>query len=166
MAIRRSFAELTVSAFAPSPFYKTLGRPHLEYALQACSLNLFADADCLGQIQRLATRLIKGFPQTTIWGTTTTAGPALLTQASPPRRPHSRIQNVFWRIRPGPQPLFIPTLQPGLSGNPFKALQGPSRRLRRKSSFSIRVVKYWNWLPTPIVTATSVISFKRQLEST
>ncbi len=57
--IRRSFAEPSVSAFAP--FYNTLARPHLEYAMQTCSPNLIADGDCLEQIQRLATRLIKGF---------------------------------------------------------------------------------------------------------
>ncbi len=41
--IRRSFAELSVSAFAVA--YYTLGRPHLENAMQACSPNLVADAD-------------------------------------------------------------------------------------------------------------------------
>ncbi len=57
--IRRSFAELSVSAF--TALYNTLVRPHLEYAMQACSPNLVADADCLEQIQRLAPRLVKGF---------------------------------------------------------------------------------------------------------
>ncbi len=41
--IRRSFAELPVSVF--SPLYNTLVRPYLEYAMQACSPNLVADAD-------------------------------------------------------------------------------------------------------------------------
>ncbi len=40
---------------------KILVRPHLEYAAQACSPNLVADADCLEQIQWLATRFVKGF---------------------------------------------------------------------------------------------------------
>ncbi len=47
----------------------------------------------------------------------------------------------------------------------FKIIHGPSGLLRIKSSFSIRVVKYWNRLPIPIVTAPSVNSFKRQLDS-
>ncbi len=34
------------------------------------------------------------------------AGSSFLTQASPPWRPNSRIQNVFRRIGSGPQPLF------------------------------------------------------------
>ncbi len=56
-------------------------------------------------------------------------------------------------------------MRPGLRGHPFKVLRGPSRRLRRKSPFSTRVVKYWNRLLTSIVTAPSVNSFKRQLGS-
>ncbi len=57
--MRWSFAELSVPAFAP--LYNMLVWPHLEYVMQVCSPNLFADADCLEQIQRLATRLVKGF---------------------------------------------------------------------------------------------------------
>ncbi len=56
--IRRSFAEISVFAFAA--LYNTLVRPHLEYAMEACSPNFIADADCLEQIQRLATRFIMG----------------------------------------------------------------------------------------------------------
>ncbi len=41
--IRRSFAELSVSAFVA--LYNTFVRPHLEYAMQACTPNLVADAD-------------------------------------------------------------------------------------------------------------------------
>ncbi len=59
LMIRQSSAELLVSAFAA--LYNTFVRPHLEYAMQACSSNLVADADCLEQIQRLATRRVKGF---------------------------------------------------------------------------------------------------------
>ncbi len=54
-----SIVRLSVSAFVP--IYFTLGWPHLEYTLQACSPNLVSGADCLEQTQRLATRLVKGF---------------------------------------------------------------------------------------------------------
>ncbi len=39
----------------------------------------------------------KEFPPTAIWGPSTSAGPALIVQVSPPWRPHIRIQNVFLR---------------------------------------------------------------------
>ncbi len=61
--------------------------------------------------------------------------------------------------------LFIPPVRPGLRGHPFKVLQGPYRRLRRKLSFSIRLVKYWNRLPTSTAIAPSVNACKRQLDS-
>ncbi len=107
----------------------------------------------------------KGFPLTGIRGTTTSTGSTLLTQTSPPWRPHSRLQNVFSRIGSGPQPFFNQHVRPGLRGHPFKVLQGPSWCLRMKSSFSTWVVKYWNRLPTPIVVPPSINFFKRQLES-
>ncbi len=46
----------------------------------------------------------------------------------------------------------------------LKAACNPSRRLRRKSSFSIRVVKFLNRLRTSTVTDPSANSFKDQLE--
>ncbi len=52
----RSQTLLKTSQAIPS-----LVRPHLECAMQACSPNLVSDADCLGQIQWLATSLLKGF---------------------------------------------------------------------------------------------------------
>ncbi len=59
--IRRPFVELSVSACAT--LYSTLVRPHFEYVMLDCSPNLVSDADCLEPIQRLATRLVKGFCQ-------------------------------------------------------------------------------------------------------
>ncbi len=54
--IRWSFAELSVSTFAS--LYNTPVRHHLESALQAYTLNLFADADCLKKTQWLVRRLV------------------------------------------------------------------------------------------------------------
>ncbi len=61
--IRRSFADLSVSAFAA--LYNKLVQCHLEYAMQACSPNLAADDDCLERFQRLVTRLVKEFSLST-----------------------------------------------------------------------------------------------------
>ncbi len=97
--IRRSFAELFMSAF--TPLYNTLVHPHLENTLQICSPNrLFGANPAVSDEAR------KGFPLSAIWGATSSAGSALPKKASPPWRPHSRIRNVFWWIRSGSQPLF------------------------------------------------------------
>ncbi len=63
--IRQLFAEISLSAFAviyiTRLYDNTLVQPNLEYAKQASTPNLVADAHYLEQIQRLATRLVKGF---------------------------------------------------------------------------------------------------------
>ncbi len=59
---------------------------------------------------------------------------------------------------------FLPPARRGRRGHPFKVLQGASRRRRRGSAFSVRVVKYWNKLPASVDTAPSVNVFKKRLE--
>ncbi len=69
-------------------------------------------------------------------------------------------------IGSGPQPpFFIPPVRPGLRCHPLNVLQGTSRHLRRKSSFSTRLVKLWNRLHAPIETVYSINTFKRQFDS-
>ncbi len=131
--IRRSLVELPVSAFAP--LYNTLGRPHLEYAMQACLPNLVTDADCLEQILRLATRLVKVFHRLPY-----EERPLRLGLHSLHRRRLSGDSIVVYQmfsgvLEPHPSLFFIPPVWPGFRGHVFKVLQGSSRRLRRKSSF-------------------------------
>ncbi len=130
--IRRSLAELSVLPFGA--LYNKLVKPHLEYAMQACSPNFIADADCLEKIQRLATRLIMGSRRLPC--------EERLRQLSlhSLRRRHlcGDLKAVYkmlsGRLDLDPNLFFIPPVRPGLRGHPFKVLQGPSRRLRRKSS--------------------------------
>ncbi len=49
--LKRSFAALTPSIFLP--LYKTIIRPHLEYAIQATHPILCRDAEALGTVQKL-----------------------------------------------------------------------------------------------------------------
>ncbi len=151
-----------MSAFAA--LYNTLFRPHLEYPMQACSPNLVADADCLEQIQRFAMRLIKGFRRLPNQERLRRLGVHSLRR----RRLRGDLIVAYKFFSRGSDLdlslFFIPPVRPALRGHTFKVLQGPCRRLRRKSSFSTQVVKYWNRLPTPTVTTPSVNSFKRQLD--
>ncbi len=75
--------------------------------------------------------------------------------------PHSRYSWIYlmW-IRT----FFLPPARRGLRGHPYKALQGKSHRRRRGSAFWVRVEKYWNKLPTSVVTAHSVNIFKKRLD--
>ncbi len=59
--IRRSFQDLSKLVFIC--FNGAFVYPHLEYGMPACLPNLVAYIHHLGQIQRLATRLVNGIPQ-------------------------------------------------------------------------------------------------------
>ncbi len=63
-------------------------------------------------------------PETAIGETITSTGSALLTQASPPWRPHSRIENVFWRFGSGPRHVFYSASAARLEGSSFKSSAG------------------------------------------
>ncbi len=134
--------------------------PILSTLMQACSPNLAADADCLEQIQRLAMRLVKGFRRLSYEERLRRLG----LHCSCRRRHRGDLKVVLKMFSGGldldPSLFFIPPAWPG-----FNVLQCHGWGRRRKSPFSTRIVKYWNWLPTPIATAPSVNSFKRQLDS-
>ncbi len=153
----------SMSTFAP--FFNPLVWPHFEYATQACSPNLAAETNCLEQIQRLATRLVKGFRRLPYKERLRRLG----LHSSHRRRLHWDLKAVYKMFSAGlglgPSLLLIPPVWTGLRGYPLNVLQGAYRRLRRNSFSSIRVVKYCNRLPTPIVTALFVNSFKVQGDS-
>ncbi len=102
---RRSFAD---------PLYNTLVRPHLEYAMQACSPNLVTDADGLEQIQRLVTRPYEERLR------------RLGLHSLHRRRLRGDLIAAYKMfsggLEPDPSLFFIPPVRPGLRGHPFKVL--------------------------------------------
>ena len=56
--IRRVIKTRTANVLLP--LYKTLVRPHLEYAVQAWSSHLVKDVEVLERVQHRFTRMIKG----------------------------------------------------------------------------------------------------------
>ncbi len=104
------------------------------------------------RIQRLATRLVKGFRRLPCEDRLRRLGLHSLRR----RRlcADLRVQNAFWRIGHwAPSSSFFPPVWPGLRGHTFKFLQG----LRRKSSFSTQVVKYWNRLLTLLPRSLEIV---------
>ncbi len=118
--IKRSFAELSVSTFAA--LYNTLVRPHHEHAMQACSPNRVVYADCLGRIQRLATRLLKCFRRLPYEERLRWLGLHSLRR----RRLRGELMVVYKMFSGGldldPSPFFIPLVWPDLRGHLFKVL--------------------------------------------
>ncbi len=63
-----------------------------------------------------------------------------------------------------PSEFFLHPPQAGLQGHTHRFLQEPSRLRRRSGAFSVRVVKYWNRLPSHLALTPSVSIFKKQLD--
>jgi len=49
-------------------------------------------------------------------------------------------------------------------GNCFKLKEGRFRLDIRKKSFTVRVVRHWHWLPSDVVNALSLETFKVRLD--
>ncbi len=77
------------------------------------------------------------------------------------RWPHSRIQCVFWRIGPGPQPRFYSSrLERSFFQSSARSLSVPSEKV----GLPIRVAKFWNRLPTCLLTCTCVGNHPGRIE--
>ncbi len=112
-----SFNDLSVFAF--TPLYDTLVRPNLENAMQACLPNLVAYADCLEQIYRFATRLVKGFRRLPY--------EERLRRLSLHFLKRRRLRGdliAAWKIKSGPQPQFYSARAPRLERSSFQSFAG------------------------------------------
>ena len=49
-------------------------------------------------------------------------------------------------------------------GNGFKLREGRFRLVLRKKSFTVRVVRHWNRMPSDVVDAPSLETFKERLD--
>ncbi len=81
--------------------------------------------------------------------------------SAPPYRSSKTTLTLYLRnclLDIDPNLFFLPPARRG------KVLQGASHRLRRRSAFSVRVVKYWNKVTASVVTAPFVNVFKKRLE--
>ncbi len=156
--IQRSFCELSKTAF--TPLYCALVRPHLEYAMDVNTPTLRADKNQLERVQRLATRLVRGYRhvpyeerlrQVKLFSLERKGLRADLTLAF----------KIFkGEVDLNPSEFFLRPPQAGLRAHTYRFLQGQSRLRRRSGAFSVRVVKYWSRLPAHLDLAPSVSIFK------
>ncbi len=136
--IRLSFQDLSTSAFIP--LYGALVRPHLQYGVSAC---------CRYQPSRANSKIsYTGMRYLPYEERLQRLGLHSLQR----RRLRDELITAF-KIFNGlldiePNLFFFPPAGRGLKGHPFKVLQGTRHHRRRGSAFSVRVVKYWNKLPS------------------
>ena len=160
--MRRCFSKLTVNNFPM--IYKTFVRPHLEYAVQAWAPYLVRDIKHIEDVQRQATRFVRGIRHLTYEDRLRTLNLFSMKR----RRLRGDLIETFKIIKQidkvDPEFFFQSSLTPSLRGHPYKLFKPRVLTRNRLHSFSVRVVEAWNKLPCNVVTADSVTTFKQRLD--
>ena len=143
--------------------YKSLVRPHLEYAVSVWSPNLIKDIDRLEKVQRRATKLIPNIKNKSYENRLKHMNLFSLKK----RRLRGDLIQVF-KILKGIDNIKsdkIFTLNENQTRNNGLKLSGNRFNLEvGRNNFANRVVNEWNKLPAQIVQCSSVRSFKIHLD--
>jgi len=162
--VKRQFFNLDKTSFLI--LYKSFIRPHLEYAIQAWSPYLKKDIEHLEKIQRRATKLVQGLGSLPYEKRLE----ALKLTSLEKRRLRGDLIEVF-KLVTGKENIDYTCLFQlddacyNTRGHKFKLKKYRSRLDIRKNFFSNRVVSHWNSLPSHIVEADSVLTFKKRLDA-
>ena len=161
--IRRSFQAINCDTLPL--LFKTLVRPHLEYG--SCIWGPFfkTDQKAVERVQRRATRLI----------------PELRGKPYSERLRLLDLPSLYYRRRRGdmiktyqvlhsevdvqPEHFFTPSLDHRTRGHQWKLNKGQTQTMARRHCFSARVINDWNALPSEVVLAPSLNSFKSRLDA-
>lgn len=166
--ICKTFSYMTKPMFLN--LYKSLVRPHVEYATVICSPRLKKDKIAIENVQRRATKVLSNISHLPYHERLKSLGLPSLEY----RRERADMIQVF-RIKSGldhlDQNCFFPpppgrTNYGGTKGRVYNSRRIYKRHSRtdlRKATFSQRVVNGWNKLPENVVTAPSLNAFKSRL---
>ena len=160
--IRKTFTYMDKTMFLP--IYKTLVRPHMEYAIQVWSPFLQKDIIKLEKVQQRATKLVPGLADLSYPERLARLHLTTLEE----RRTRGDMIEVYKlihgidKVNAGEDFLKLETdiNRERTHGHPLK-LQKPRHRLHRRNQFfSTRVVDKWNQLPEHVVLSKNVNTFK------
>jgi len=160
--IRNTFQCLDKEVFLP--LYKTLIRPHLEYAAVIWKPHLKKDILAIENVQRRATKLVSGLSQLPYEQRMKRLGlPTLIY-----RRDRADMVNLF-KIMHQYDVADIPNIKPSSKertrGHSLKLEKNRIHTRYGAHRFSTRSVNVWNKLPEEAVAASSVNSFKSILNN-
>ena len=145
--------------------YKALVRPKLEYCVQAWRPFLRKDIDSLERIQRRATKMITGCKNLSYESRLRKLNLISLEK----RRTRGDLIQVFKLIKGIDKVDYTNFFQLSddsrTRGHKFKIIKLRSRLEIRRNFFTQRIVSEWNGLPSFVVEAETVNSFKNRLDS-
>ena len=146
------------------PLHSALVRPCLEYCIQMWSPQDRRDIDLLKCIQRRATKMIQGMEDLSYedrWK-------ELELFSLEKRRLQCDLIAVFQYLKESYRKegdrLFSRVCSDRTKANGFKDKESRFRLDIRKKSFAVRVVRHWNRLPSEVVDAPSLETFKAGLD--
>src|SRR5215813_11252394 len=146
------------------PLYKSLVRPHLEYAVQFWSPHYRNDINCIEKVQRRATKMIESMKDKTYGERLSCLNMYSLEK----RRRRGDLIETFKIIRgfDKVRKLWDFNLNDRTRGHGLKLLKVRSRLLLRQSFFTQRVVNDWNSLNGKVSTIETIGGFKRFIDET
>jgi hypothetical protein len=160
--IKRNFKDLNLKTF--SLLYKAVVRSHLEYAQAVWSPYKLKHIDALEAVQRRATKILPSLRHLSY--------SERLKKLSLPTLTYRRARGDMIEVFKMVQGIYDAKSCPLLTHSSYLATRGHQHKLfkkschtgTRKNYFTYRIVDMWNSLPVGVINASSVNSFKNNLD--
>uniref|UniRef100_A0A803JZP7 Reverse transcriptase domain-containing protein n=1 Tax=Xenopus tropicalis TaxID=8364 RepID=A0A803JZP7_XENTR len=146
------------------PLYRSLVRPHLEYAVQFWAPVLKKDINELEKVQGRATKLVKGMEDLNYEVRLSRLGLFSLEKRCLRGDMITLYKYIRGDYRQMGDVLFSHKNNQRTRGHPYRLEERSFHLKQRRWFFTVRAVRLWNALPSDVVMADSVNAFKRGLD--